>query len=103
MSVTSETRRDAHEHIKSTKGARHQQIMQAIAEHGPMTVDELMDRLGYHDPNRVRPRLTELVKAGALRTTGKRESRSSGRIVAVWSINEQKGAAPGAGNTEGGK
>lgn len=85
------------------KEPRRQQIMEAIIEHGPMTVDELMDHLGYHDPNSVRPRLTELTQAGALCTIGKRKSRRSGKLVAVWAINEQKSTAPGAGNTEGGK
>ena len=103
MSVTTETRRAAHEDIKPEKLFRHQQIMEAITEHGPMTVDELMDCLGYHDPNRVRPRLTELTQAGALCTIGKRRSRHSGKMVAVWAINEQKRTAPGAANTEGGK
>ena len=103
MVVTVETRRAAHEDIKPEKHFRHQQIMEAITEHGPMTVDELMDCLGYHDPNRVRPRLTELTQAGALCTIGKRRSRHSGKMVAVWAINEQKRTAPGAANTEGGK
>lgn len=86
MSITAETRRASHEDIKPHKELRRQQIMEAIAEHGPMTVDELMDRLGYHDPNRVRPRLTELTQAGALCTVGKRQSRRSGKLVAVWAI-----------------
>lgn len=102
MRITAETRRAAHEDIKPKKEIRRQQIIEAITEHGPMTVDELMDRLGYHDPNRVRPRLTELTQAGTLCTIGKRQSRRSGKMVAVWAVNEQKETAPGAGNTEGG-
>ena len=66
--ITTETRREAHEAIKPCKGARHQKILEAIVEHGPMTVDELMVVLGYPDPNQVRPRLTELTQAGALQT-----------------------------------
>lgn len=103
MSVTTETRRAAHEDIKPEKHFRHQQIMEAITENGPMTVDELMAVLGYNDPNQVRPRLTELTQAGALCTIGKRRSLRSGKMVAVWAINEQKRTAPGAANTEGGK
>jgi predicted ArsR family transcriptional regulator len=102
VSITTETRRAAHEDIKPEKHFRHQQIMEAITEHGPMTVDEVMEVLGYHDPNQVRPRLTELTQAGALCTIGKRRSRRSGKMVAVWAINEQKETAPGAANTEGG-
>lgn len=101
--ITTETRRAAHEEVKPRKEARRQQLLEAIMEHGPMTVDELMDLLGYHDPNKVRPRLTELTDAGALCTVGKRRSRRSGKMVAVWAINEQKRAAPSAANTEGGK
>ncbi len=85
------------------KQYRHQEIMEALNEHGPMTVDELMVVLGYNDPNQVRPRLTELTQAGALCTIGKRRSRRSGKMVAVWVINEQKRTAPSAANTEGGK
>lgn len=96
MSITAETRRAAHEEIMPKKNLRRQQIVEAITEHGPMTVDELMDRLGYHDPNRVRPRLTELTQSGALCTIGKRRSRRSGKLVAVWAVNE-KSTAPGAG------
>lgn len=95
MSITTETRRASHEEVKPRKEARRQQIMEAILEHGPMTVDELMDLLGYHDPNRVRPRLTELRQAGALCTIGKRRSRRSGKMVAVWAVKGQKEAAPG--------
>lgn len=102
MSITTQTRRAAHAEIKPKKEIRRQQIMEAIIEHGPMTVDELMDLLGYHDPNRIRPRLTELAHAGALCTIGKRQSRRSGRMVAVWAVNEQKETAPGDGSTEGG-
>lgn len=103
MAITAETRRTAHEDIKPEKRFRHQQIMEALTEHGPMTGDELMDCLGYHDPNRIRPRLTELTQAGSLCAIGKRRSRRSGKMVAVWAINEQKRTAPRAGNTEGGK
>ena len=46
MSITTETRRAAHEDIKPEKHFRHQQIMEAITEHGPMTVDEVMEVLG---------------------------------------------------------
>ena len=103
MGITAETRRAAHEEIKPQKEPRQQQIMEAITEHGPMTVDELMNRLGYYDPNQVRPRLTELKQDGALCVIGKRLSLRSGRTVAVWATNEQKRTAPGAANTEGGK
>lgn len=99
--ITTETRRAAHEDIVPRKESRRQQLLDTIIEYGPMTVDELMDRLGYHDPNRVRPRLTELTQAGALCTIGKRRSRRSGKMVAVWAINEKR-TAPGAANTEGG-
>lgn len=88
MSITTETRRESHEDIKPKKELRRQQLMEAITEYGPMTVDELMDKLGYTDPNRVRPRLTELKKAGALRAVDKRMSRRSGKMVAVWALNE---------------
>lgn len=103
MSITTQTRRAAYDEVRPTTGKRHREILEAITEHGPMTADELMTVMGYSDPNMVRPRLTELKDSGALTTVDKRKSRRSGKLVAVWAINEQKRTAPGAGNTEGGR
>lgn len=103
MSITAETRREAYEEIKPRIPLRAQRILDAIIEHGPMTADELMAVMGYSDPNMVRPRLTELKDSGVLTAIDKRKSLRSGKLVAVWAINEQKRAAPGAANTEDGK
>lgn len=46
---------------------------------GPMTDREVMAKLGTVDPNHVRPRVTELVKAGVLVEVGKR--KENGRAV----------------------
>jgi len=51
-----------------------------LAEYdAPRTDREVADRLGFADPNRVRPRVTELVKAGVLVEVGK--VKENGRAV----------------------
>lgn len=103
MSITTETRRASFESIATIRGPRCQIIVDAIYEYGPLTVDELMERLDYTDPNQVRPRLTELVHDGVLQTVGKKESKISGKMVAVYGLVGQKETAPGTANTEGGR
>lgn len=55
------------------------QAMVLACYDGPHTDREVMDMLGTTDPNRVRPRVTELVKAGVLVEVGKR--KENGRAV----------------------
>lgn len=86
MSVTAETRRAAYQDIRVKRTRRQEEILRTITGYGPMTAEELMDALGYRDPNQVRPRLTELAKAGVLRPEGKRISRRSGKMTAVWAL-----------------
>ena len=53
-------------------GSRCQAIMQEIYTNGPGTCRELVKRLGLHDMNEVRPRVTELKQIGALVEVKKR-------------------------------
>lgn len=47
----------------------------------PLTDREIMERLGYTDPNSTRPRVTELVKSGVLRECGKVEDQTTHKPV----------------------
>jgi hypothetical protein len=62
---------------------RRQEVLKAYAECGPLTDREVMVRLRHHDPNKVRPRITELVKAQALLECGERYDVVSGRRVRI--------------------
>jgi hypothetical protein len=62
---------------------RQAQVLQAYAECGPLTDREVMVRLRHHDPNKVRPRITELVKNKRLIECGKRPDVVSGKRVRI--------------------
>lgn len=64
-----------------------------IREHGRSTDREVMKGLGYHDPNKVRPRITELVDAGMLAEVDEKidpETRKRVRVVEVVRSNKQE-------------
>lgn len=92
MSITTETRREAHEEMAPKRRARQVAILSALRRYGAMTSEELVDRLlaegaiDRYDLNAVSPRLTELKELGEVEVTGKRKSRISGRSTAVWAI-----------------
>lgn len=50
---------------------RSQLIVQWMTGRGPVTDRQVMTALGFSDPNKVRPRITELVDAGDLVECGK--------------------------------
>ena len=56
MTITEQTRRDAHEEIKPVKTDRKMQILIALGDEA-LTAREIMDALGFTDMNQVRPRL----------------------------------------------
>lgn len=45
---------------------RAQAILEWIRDHGPRTDRQVMEGMGFREPNQVRPRITELIEAGAL-------------------------------------
>lgn len=51
---------------------------------GPGTDSEVMQRLGYSDPNKVRPRRKELYNMGLLRVNCKRVCGVTGLVVIEW-------------------
>lgn len=84
MSITHETRHEAYEASRVDAPRRQLLILNCLRENGGMTADEIADKLGFVDLNAVRPRLTELMMADLVHTTGKRASRRSGKNVSVW-------------------
>ena len=84
MSITQETRREAYYEIQTETPKRRKMIYQALREGGPQTAHELMERLGFSDPNAVRPRLTELKACGLVRAVGRRKNPKTGQSGAVW-------------------
>lgn len=83
MSITYETRREAYERVEP-KSIR-MKITKLLIERGAMTSTEIMDHMGYTNPNTVRPRLTELKADGVIQAIGKRKNRY-GANEAVWEI-----------------
>jgi transcription initiation factor IIE alpha subunit len=66
-----------------TIGERAMQVMEAFLRRGPMTDRECMTLLGYSDPNTVRPRISELVRAKVLVECGRRRDSVTGKTVRV--------------------
>lgn len=95
MSITTDTRREAHEAIMPQKPQRYALILEFLRERGDMTAEEITDELVRRsaipsfDLNAARPRLTELKEAGRVQVIGKRASIRSGRKTAVWAIKEE--------------
>lgn len=73
-------------------GARASMILDLFRSDGDMTDRDVMRRLGYHDPNTCRPRITELVKAGLLKEVGEEKDPLTGKTVRVCAIAERNEA-----------
>jgi len=82
--VRSDTSRLAHQAIKPRKPTLREMALEALAR-GPSTADEAA---AYSDvsPFAMRPRFTELLKAGKIEDTGKRRTSSNGKTSAVWRL-----------------
>lgn len=88
MSITAETRREAHREIKRKAPPRWAMIYNYLREKGPSTNEEIRDGLGLRDMNDVRPRVNELMEKGLVREAGKRVGRT-GRRSTVWEAIEK--------------
>lgn len=90
MSITSETRREAHENIMPEKAERRLTVLNVLRAGGPQTAEEIADtlyrqgKIPYSSRTFTAPRLTELKERGMVETVGKRESAVSGRQIAIW-------------------
>lgn len=56
------------EEVKLSKRAR--AVLRWITEHGPHTDRQVMQGMGFTEPNAVRPRITELIDANKLMEVG---------------------------------
>ena len=73
-------------------------ILAELRRNGPGTERELMTRLGFHGPNSVRPRITELIRAGLVHEAESRRcavTLRQVRVVAAVHTVEQLPLLPG--------
>lgn len=82
MKITHETRRESYEQLDPS--GRKAAIL-AELERGDGTALEIMRRMGFTDPNRVRPRLNELDRAGYIFQVGKRRDPFTGVEGVIYS------------------
>lgn len=82
MKITHETRRESYEQLDLS--GRKAAIL-AELERGDGTALEIMRRMGFTDPNRVRPRLNELDRAGYIFQVGKRRDPYTGVEGVIYS------------------
>ena len=73
--------------VRASVNARNvrDKVAAVLAERGPMTADEIAAVLGLSILT-VRPRVTDLNKAGRIEDTGARRQTGSGNAAIVWRI-----------------
>lgn len=87
--ITSATRRESYTHIKGKRDNRQNMILNVLGNR-QMTASEITEELlsknqiRFYSRNFVAPRLTELKKAGKVRTCGCRICTMTGKSEAVW-------------------
>jgi predicted ArsR family transcriptional regulator len=81
--ITHETRREAFENVELA--LMEAKVYEELRKGGPMSAEQIMDKLGTSNPNNVRPRLTGLSRKGVIQVVGKRKNRG-GRNEAVWEV-----------------
>ncbi|MBS3107002.1 hypothetical protein J4419_05060 [Candidatus Woesearchaeota archaeon] len=64
----------------------HEQIMAFLKQRGPLTDQEIAQGLGFHDPNKVRPRRNELAKERKVVEAGTRRCKVSGHTATLWRV-----------------
>lgn len=69
-------------------GEMTQAAYEAVKQYPYRTSKELAKKLGYTDPNKIRPRLTELKDAGLIYNPYKRICSESHLQAYVWSIRQ---------------
>ena len=79
--ITKETRFESF--VATEPGPIQKKILDTLSE--PMTARQIAVRLGYTHPIAVRPRITELMKAGKIVAVGKAYDELTERNVAVFS------------------
>lgn len=95
MSITTETRKQSYEEIKSTLNLRQSNVISALNKFPEgKTAGELAmymwdkNIVDMPDRNSVHPRLTELVNLNIVEVTGKQKCTISGKTCSVYKIKE---------------
>ena len=65
-------------------------IMAVLNDSYGMSDREIAKKLGYLDPNKIRPRRHELTKAGLIQDCGKRPCKISKKRVHFWDLTQRK-------------
>lgn len=65
----------------------YKEILRCLEKCGAFSDYEIAKYLGYHDPNKVRPRRNELMRAKIIIKKGVRTCSVSQKTVTVWKIN----------------
>ena len=67
----------------------YKQIIWALRDSFALTDNEIAKKLGYSDPNKIRPRRNELMKAGYVKEVGKRPDRYTKKTSIIWDLTEK--------------
>jgi predicted HTH transcriptional regulator len=85
--VIRQTSIQAYKYLDLSK--RNKVIFEGFQEYGNCTSREMMNYLGFIEPNQVRPRISEMVGEGVLVELYKRECSISGKTVMVFGVNNE--------------
>jgi hypothetical protein len=72
--------------VKKNLSERQEAVYDAIVMYPDSTDQELTRFMGYWDPNKVRPRRRELVKAGLVYNSGVKWCPITGKKALVWRV-----------------
>lgn len=67
----------------------YKEIVEVLNKKYGFTAYEIARYCGYSDPNKVRPRMTELKKAGIIRTVGQRPDRITRKTSYMWDLTDK--------------
>lgn len=73
---------------------RARMVLDWVRANGSATDRQVMDGLGFREPNQVRPRITELVDAGELREVGSTSCPVTGKTVRL--VDVPRGPSQGS-------
>jgi hypothetical protein len=88
MSNVRQTSLQAYQELRdSDLGERQLKVLNGFRKFGDATAREMQVRLGFHEGNMIKPRITELKKAGYLIEFPKRKCSITGKNVLVFGVN----------------
>lgn len=71
-------------------GAMQQEALSLVRLHPGRTAQELTEIARYRDPNKLRPRIVELARAGHIEPAGNRLCTITGRPCMTWRIKQTR-------------